>query len=198
MDAITHKCLWWKFLSSKEHVSDYKEGLEYCAKYYDIKAVVGDGILGLKKLCKEHGVAFQICLVHIYRRAITKLTRKPKSDAGKLLLSITKKLFNVSQMSLERELKIFSKKYESFLKEKTYSFSDWRYTHRRVRGAYFTLKSNLEYLYTFKTIKDMPRDNNRIEGFFRDLKAHLIIHKGLKQANKMKFISWYIYLKNQA
>ena len=66
------------------------------------------------------------------------------------------------------------------------------------RGAYFTLKSNLEYLYTFKTIKDVPRDNNRIEGFFRDLKAHMSIHKGLKLDSKMKFISWYIYLKNQA
>ena len=137
MDAITHKCLWWKFLSSKEHVSDYKEGLEYCAKYYDIKAVVGDGILGLKKLCKEREIPFQICLVHVFRRAITKLTRKPKSDAGKLLLSITKKLFNISQMSLERELKIFSKKYESFLKEKTYSFSGWRYTHGRTWGLLY-------------------------------------------------------------
>ena len=106
MDAITHKCLWWKFLSSKEHVSDYKEGLEYCAKYYQIKAIIGDGILGLKKLCKEREIPFQICLVHVFRWAMTKLTKKPKSDASKALLAITKRLFDMSQMRLERELRI--------------------------------------------------------------------------------------------
>ena len=198
MDAIIHKCLWWKFLSSKEHVSDYKEGLEYCAKYYDIKAVVGDGILGLKKLCKEREIPFQICLVHVFRRAMTKLTKKPKSDAGKLLLDITKRLFDMSQIGLEYELKRFAKKFESFLNERTYSLDgSWRYTHGNVRGAHFTLKSNLEYLYTYKIIQNMPRGNNIIESFFRDLKAHMSIHKGLKIQNKRRFISWYIYLKNQ-
>lgn len=198
MDVLTHKCLWWKFLNSKENVNDYKEGLEYCAKYYQIQAIIGDGILGLKKLCKENGIPFQICLVHVYRRAMTKLTKKPKSDTGKALLAITKKLFYATQTFLEYELRIFAKKYESFLKERTYSNNgSWHYTHGSVRGAHFTLKSNLEYLYTYKMIKDMPRDNNIIESFFRDLKAHLSIHKGLKLENKMKFISWYIYLKNQ-
>ena len=198
MDALTRKCLWWKFLSSKEQVSDYKEGLEYCAKYYQIKAIIGDGILGLKKLCKEREIPFKICLVHIFRRAMTKLTKKPKSDAGKALLAITKKLFDMSQIGLEYELKRFAKRFESFLNERTYlDDGSWRYTHGNVRGAHFTLKSNLEYLYTYKNIQNMPRDNNRIESFFRDLKAHMSIHKGLKLDSKMKFISWYIYLKNQ-
>ena len=198
MDALTCKCLWWKFLSAKESISDYKEGLEYCAKYYEIKAIIGDGILGLKKLCKERGIPFQICLVHVYRRAMTKLTKKPKSDASKALLAITKRLFNMSKIGLEYELKRFAKKFESFLKEKTYSDNGkWHYTHKSIRSAHFTLKSNLEYLYTYENIQDMPRDNNIIESFFRDLKTHMSIHKGLKLDSKMKFISWYIYLKNQ-
>ena len=56
----------------------------------------------------------------------------------------------------------------------------------------------MEHLYAYKTIKGTPRDNNRIESFFGDLKAHLGIHKGLKIQIKMKlFRGIFIYLKIQ-
>ncbi len=73
---------------------------------------MGDGILGLKKLCKERGIPFQICLVHVFGRAITKLTKKPKTDASKAL--ITKKLFDMSQMGLEYKLEDLPKNLRAF------------------------------------------------------------------------------------
>lgn len=189
--------MWWKFLSKTETANDYKEGLEFCARYYDIKGMVCDGILGVKKLCLERKIPFQSCLAHIQRKVFTKLTRKPKSEAGKVLLKMNKRLFKWSKKCLKGVLEMFYARFENYLKERTYSPNGkWHYTHGSVRSAYFTLWHNLDHIYTYLEVSNMPCTNNEIESFFSDIKHYMNTHKALQKQGKMRFISWYIYFKN--
>ena len=52
------------------------------------------------------------------------------------------------------------------------------------------------FLFTFESIKDLPKTNNGLEAEFMNLKTRLRVHSGLKLENKMKFISNYFRLKN--
>lgn len=68
-----------------------------------------------------------------------------------------------------------------------------RYTHKRLRSAYLSLKRNLPYLFTFEThpTLDIPNTTNLLESHFSELKAALRCHRGLSQKHKMQFIMDY-------
>ncbi len=48
-----------------------------------------------------------------------------------------------------------------------------RYTHRKVRAAYFSLKRNMQYLWTFYDYPEscLPNTNNTLEAINTDLKT---------------------------
>ena len=58
-----------------------------------------------------------------------------------------------------------------------------RYT--MPRSAYYTLKRNITYLFTYESIEYLPKTNNGLESEFAHLKTKLRVHSGLKLENKM-------------
>ena len=60
-----------------------------------------------------------------------------------------------------------------------------RYTHGMPRSAHYTLKRNLTYLFSYESVKNLPKTNNGLEGEFAHLKTKLRVHSGLKLENKM-------------
>ena len=64
------------------------------------------------------------------------------------------------------------------------------YTHKRLRSAYRSLKTNLPWLFTWYDHIELniPNTTNEIEGNFADLKNKLRNHNGLSIKRKMKFI----------
>ena len=60
-----------------------------------------------------------------------------------------------------------------------------RYIHRIPRSAHYTLKRNLTYLFTYESVKNLPKTNNGLESEFAHLKTKLRVHSGLKLENKM-------------
>ena len=134
-----------------------------------------------------------------------KLTRKPpsglrskKSTAGAELLALSKELFKLSSDDFKAELENWQEKHKDFLNEKTIDENGkWRYTHAKVRSAYYTFKRNLAYLFTYESVENLPKTNNGLEAEFTHLKTALRVHSGLNLTNKMKFISHYFVIKNE-
>ena len=68
-----------------------------------------------------------------------------------------------------------------------------RYT--MPRSAYYTLKRNIAYLFTYESIEYLPKTNNGLESEFAHLKTKLRVHSGLKLENKMSLFLIILGLK---
>ena len=65
-----------------------------------------------------------------------------------------------------------------------------RYTHKKLRSAYRSLKTNLPWLFTWYDYLhlNIPNTTNAIDGYFADLNNKLRNHNGLSTERKKKFI----------
>ena len=62
----------------------------------------------------------------------------------------------------------------------------WHFTHRRTRSAFYSLKRNLNALFTFENFPadQVPRTNNAIESLNSVLKMRLRLHRGLSKERR--------------
>ncbi len=83
-----------------------------------------------------------------------------------------------------------------FLDERTSNLETGKshYTHKRLRSAYRSLKTNAKWLFTWYDYHELNISNttNAIDGHFSDLKNKLRNHNGLSQTRKMKFIDEFL------
>ena len=80
---------------------------------------------------------------------------------------------------------------------KTYNLKTgkWNYTHKRLRSAYRSLKTNLSYLFTYKNYLELniPNTTNSLDGgLFSPMKMLLKIHRGIGIEMKKKLIVHYL------
>lgn len=193
-DAITKDDL-LKYYVINETNTLYKEGIkELVLKGYNIVAIVTDGRKGL---VQSFGlIPVQMCQFHqvaIIRRYITKNPKLPASIELKELVAMMKM---TDKESFEGALNDWIVKWEDFLNERTISIETGRsyYTHKRLRSAYRSLKSNLPWLFTWYDYIELniPNTTNAIDGHFADLKNKLRNHNGLSRKRKMKFIDAFL------
>lgn len=77
----------------------------------------------------------------------------------------------------------------------TFEFSNgknkWYYTHKKVRSAYRSLKTNLPHLFTYLEYLEihMPNTTNDLDGLFSALNKRLAAHHGLRKDRRYKVIS---------
>ena len=193
-DEITKKNL-LKYYVKSETNALYKKGVdELRAKGFLIKAIVCDGRKGLIK--SFDGIPVQMCQFHqaaIIRRYITK---NPKLPASIELKSVVDLMKNTDKESFEGSLAQWFSKWEQFLNERTVNKETGKsfYTHKRLRSAYRSLKTNLPWLFTWYDNIDMgiPNTTNSIDGHFADLKNKLRNHNGLSEDRKKKFIDGFL------
>jgi len=193
-DSITKENL-LKYYVKYETNSLYRKGIEELKfKGFDIVAIVCDGRRGL--INSFPNIPVQMCQFHqaaIVRRYITKKPRLPASIELKDIASMMKQ---TDKESFEGALKLWHKKWEQFLNERTLNEKTGKshYTHKRLRSAYRSLKTNLPWLFTwYDNIElNIPNTTNSIEGSFADLKNKLRNHNGLSKARKMKFIDGFL------
>ena len=156
---------------------------------YTISSVTADGFSGIKQAF--HGVPYQMCHVHMERLVIRGTTRKPQTEAGQVLLSLTRTLHqNTKKKTFENRLNLYIKTYRTFLNEKTiHPFSgENSWTHEGVRQAFFCLQRHDPYLFTYKHNIHIPRTTNSLEGHFTHVKKLLSVHSGLSKQNKQKLL----------
>ena len=193
-DAITKENL-LKYYVKNETNFLYRKGInELISSGYTIKAIVSDGRKGLAQ--PFGSIPVQMCQFHqvaIIRRYITKNPKLPASIELKELVAMMKM---TDKESFEGGLELWFTKWEAFLNERTSNPETGKshYTHKRLRSAYRSLKTNLKWLFTWYDYYELNISNttNAIDGHFADLKNKLRNHNGLSIKRKMKFIDAFL------
>lgn len=184
------KNIWWKF-TDYERIRIYEQGRKHLEKNgFKIKAVVLDGRRGVREVFRD--IPVQMC--HFHQKQIVRryLTNRPKLEASIELKKIVSTLANTNEEIFTKQLNEWHKKWETFLKEKTINpeTDKWHFTHKRLRSAYRSLKTNLPYLFTYQRYPalNIPNTTNSLDGYFGSLKNKLNVHRGLNRTRAKKII----------
>ena len=188
-DPIAKENLWYGFGDVETH-NLYLEGRIYLESLgYVILGVTGDGISCIRKVFDD--VPFQMCLVHMERIVVRKITRKPKTEAGIVFLALIKTLGRCNSNLWKERLKKYVEKYRSFLNERSINpetgISDW--THRELHSAVLSAQSFLSYLFTYEKTKELSQTTNSLEGHFSHVKDIIRIHRGISTSLLRKVLS---------
>lgn len=189
-DHLTKKNIHWRYVKY-ETIAEYKAGIDYIKSLgWNILAIVCDGRRGIFSAFKD--IPIQMCQRHqaaIIRRYITK---NPRLEASKELNELMLSLTVLTKAEFTELLNLWNEKWDKFLKEKTFSEDGikWHYTHKRLRSACRSLKTNLPELFTYLDHPniDIPNTTNSIEGCFSNLKTKLRVHSGINRKRKVKII----------
>lgn len=190
-DPHSRQNVYWARISG-ETIAEYQRA-KACleAQGFAIKAVVTDGKPGARGVFGDSPT--QMC--HFHQKAIITryLTLRPKLEAGKELKAIVQGLCEASEETLSRHLASWHEKWREFISERTINpdTGRWSYTHKRLRAAYRSLKTNIPYLFTYQrhTGLRIPNTTNSLEGAFAHLKELVKIHRGIKDDLKQKMIA---------
>jgi hypothetical protein len=193
-DAHTHANLYRRYVK-QETVQLYAEGIAYLQSHgVSVRAIVCDGRRGLAQ--RFSGVPVQLCQFHQVATITRYLTRNPKQQAGQELRKLTLMLARTDKESFIGGLGLWHERWKSYLDERSLETTTGRsrYTHRRLRSAYLSLKRNLSWLFTWYDHPDLriPNTTNGIDGAFADLKNKLRNHNGLNPARKKRFVDEFL------
>lgn len=193
-DARTGKILWRKFITGKETLSDYREGVDWLVEHeFIIEGIVCDGLRGMFSQFSDYRV--QMCQFHQVQIVKRYLTSKPDLESSKELLLIAKMLCHTDKDSFTGVFEQWCGRWSDFLKERTKDkrTGKSRYTHGKLRSAYLSIKRNMVYLWTWYDNPEIgiPNTNNALEGKFADLKNKLRNHNGLSREHRKVFIDEY-------
>lgn len=193
-DAINGQNLYKQYVKYETNKL-YADGITYLKeKKFNIKAIVCAGRKGLLHLFPS--IPIQMCQFHQVAIVTRYLTRKPKLQAAIELRQFILLMVKTDKESFIGGLSQWYDKWEDFLNERTKDpvSNKSHYTHKRLRSAYRSLKTNLPWLFTWSDYYDLniPNTTNSIDGLFADLKNKLRNHNGLSIKRKMKFINEFL------
>lgn len=193
-----HECLYWKEIVS-ESMDEYDQCLDALeAAGYEFSAVVVDGRRGVRHLLQKRypGVLIQFCQFHQIQIIKRYIPQRAKTEAAKQLRSLALKLSNTNRTAFERALGHWHELHHAFLKERTINSRTgrWQYTHKRLRSAYQSLKTNLPFLFTFQDHPhlDIPNTTNHCDGLFAHIKQKVLIHRGISKSRRKKMIDYLL------
>lgn len=182
--------IYWKEIA-RENPEIYRQARsELESKGFIINGIVLDGKRGVREVFSD--IPVQMCQFH--QTAILKryLTSRPKTEAGQELRAIGLALTILIEKDFGILLNEWHGRWKDFLKEKTIAADGkhWSYTHRRMRSAYRSLKTNEPFLFTHQKYPElhMPNTTNSLDGFFGKTKTLLQVHRGLNQERRYKVI----------
>ena len=183
--------LWWGEVAS-ELVAHYHYGRKILeSKGWTFTAAVIDGRRGLVNVFKD--IPVQMCHFHQIQTVTKYLTRRPKTEAGKELRALVLTLTKTDEKTFTKALLNYEKKWKHFLEEKTIVLGLRRpqYTHKNVRSALRSLKTNLPNLFTYLRYPELniPNTTNTADGYFASVKKKVAAHHGLRKDRRFKVIS---------
>lgn len=193
------KNLYW-FPITSEKVEHYEQCLDALeAAGYSFQSFTIDGRQGVRKMLQKRflGIPIQHCQYHQIQTITQRLTQRPKLPAGKELRSIALTLAHTSRELFTVALDAWHERWEEFLKEHTYSPErkrGWRYTHEKLRSAYFSLRRNLPFLFTYLDYPDlnMPNTTNSCDGSFSHWKNKVRLHRGIRKDRKRTMVDYLL------
>jgi hypothetical protein len=185
--------IYWIFVIEETN-ADYLSGIKRLKENfgYRVVAVVCDGKKWLCTQLKAIGYPVQHCQFHMVKTVTRYLTRHPNLEAGIELRHITMSLKSATRITFGKQLQEWHEKWKTFIAEKTIDSNTnrWQYTHRRIRGAYFSMMRTLPYLFTFEELSayDIPKTTNSLDGTFSHLKQKIHVHRGLNIETQKKMV----------
>jgi len=192
------KDLIWKEIYSETPGQYEQLKLELESRGFCLKAVVLDGKRGVRNVFS--GRPIQMCQFHQTAIVNRYLTSRPILEAGKELRQIALRLARSNEREFVKLLNDWHDRWQEFLKEKTINpiTDKWCYTHKRIRSAHHSLKTNLPYLFTYLKYPELniPNTCNSVDGSNTTLKNLLRMHRGISRENRYKMICQI--LRNQA
>jgi len=154
-DSYKRENILWNFVKH-ENLHFYISGINTLKSMgWEILGIVCDGKRGLFKAFNT--IPVQMCHYHQTSIITRYITKRPKLEAGKQLKEVVQLLTVTDKESFTGALFDWHKKWNDFLLEKTINpeTGKWHYTHKRIRSAYRSLKSNLPYLFTWYDNMDL-------------------------------------------
>lgn len=138
----------------------------------------------------------QRCLYHIQREGMRWLRTYPKTEAGRELRALLYSLCSIKTVNERNQFiesyKAWVDRYKDFVKSlpiTNIAFKDLKRTMALINNA---LPNMFHYLKEL----NIPLTTNALEGFYSRLKADYRRHRGLSQKNKIHYLQWYCYYKN--
>lgn len=150
---------------------------------FTIRAITLDGRPGVRNLFSD--IPVQMC--HFHQKQIIRryLTSNPKLPASIELKAIVDTLTYADKDEFAAQFFTWCSKWDSFLKERTTDpiTRRWNYTHKRVRSARHSLKTNLPYLFTYLEYPELniQKTTNSLDGSFSFLKEKPICIEDLQK-----------------
>lgn len=189
--------LYWKELEGTEHTFDYDVATDTLAVMgYHIQAAVIDGRRGVCKMLLAKDIPVQQCQFHQLQTITQCLTKRPKLVQNIELRAIALTLTKTTKAAFTAKLDAWHEKHGDWLKERYIEpgTSRIRYQHDRTRRAYFSLRRNLAYLFTYQQENfiqqgiRIPNTTNALDGRFGVWKTKLKAHRGCSKDLKTKML----------
>lgn len=177
-----------------ETINEYVSGIKEIARRgISVQSIICDGRRGIVQAFPD--VPVQICQFHQIKTVTRYLTKNPKLEASKELKKISLMLVKSTEREFVLMLDEWYEKWKELLNERTRNSETGKtfYTHKPLRSAYRSLRSNLPHLFEFEHWRelDIPNTTNALDGQFSDLKNKLRNHNGLSKDRKKKLIDKY-------
>ena len=192
--------LYWAVVEGTERTRDYAVATDTLeAMGYQLQAAVIDGRRGVRQMLEHKGIPVQYCQFHQLQTITQCLTKRPKLVQNQELRAIALTLTRTTKPEFTAKLDAWHNAHGAWLKER---YTDpktgrTRYQHARTRRAYFSLRRNLEYLFTYqdKTLTDkqnnqlkIPNTTNALDGRFSVWKTKLKAHRGCSKQRKITML----------
>lgn len=188
-DPIRKENLWWGFGLVETH-DLYREGRIFLENLgYVVLGVTGDGLALIRKTFND--IPFQMCLVHMERIVTRKITHRPQTEAGQVLLALVKTLGMCHSSIWKDRFEKYIEKYRTFLNEKTLhpESGSYSWTHKELRSATLSVKIFTPYLFTYEEVPKLSQTTNSLEGHFGHVKNIICIHRGISTTLLQKVLS---------
>lgn len=185
--------LYWTSIEGTERTIDYDIATDTLeAMGYKLQAAVIDGRKGVRQMLERKGIAVQQCQFHQAQTITQCLTKRPKLAQNQELRTIALALTKTTKAAFEAKLDTWHEQHSEWLKERDASTK--QFVHRRTRRAYFSLRRNLPYLFTYQdeSLKAkgiaVPNTTNALDGRFGVWKTKLKAHRGCSRSLKTKIL----------
>jgi hypothetical protein len=189
--------LYWTVIEGTERTVDYEVATDTLeAMGYGVKAAVIDGRRGVRQMLERKGIPVQQCQFHQLQTITQCLTRRPKLVQDQELRAIALTLTKSTEPEFTAKLDAWHERHGSWLKERSIepATGRTRYQHDRTRRAYFSLRRNLDYLFTCQDKEltaagvKVPNTTNALDGRFGVWKRQLKQHNGCSKQRKTKIL----------
>ena len=192
-----HEVLHWRTIAS-ERVEDYIACLyALAATGRTVVVTVIDGRKGVRQAFLACGIIVQCCQFHQMQTIKKYIPERAKTEAARALRALAFRLSESISIQFETMLDVWQVLYGEFLRERTYGTANkrkWQYTHKRLRSAYRSLRTNHPWLFTFERYPTLciPNTTNHCDGLFAHIQERIGIHRGISRARRKKMLDYLL------